>query len=139
MNKTAQSSKRYYQPIPPEVEKIGKIILDAGFKVHKTLGPGLLESAYEACYAYEIRQSGVAVQTQAALPITYNEVKIDAGYRIDLFVENCVIVELKAVEKMNSLYEAQLLTYMKLAGVRLGYLINFNAIRLKDGIKHMVL
>ncbi len=130
---------KQYLPIPSEVEKVGKSALDAAFKVHTTLGPGLLESAYEVCHAYEIRQSGLLVLSQVVLPITYNDVKIDAGFRIDLLIENCVIVELKAVETMIPLYEAQLLTYMKLTGIRLGFLINFNVAHLKNGIKRMVL
>jgi len=139
MEKRDRLQERLSPPIPSEVEKVGKTVLDSAFKVHTNLGPGLLESAYEACHAYEIRQTGLFVQTQVALPILYNDVKIDVGYRVDILVENCVIVELKVVEKMNPLYEAQLLTYMKLTGIRLGYLINFNVIRLKYGIKRMVL
>ena len=128
-----------YPPIPPEIEKVGSIVLDSAYRVHTALGPGLLESAYEACHAYEIRDHGLSVVTQVALPVIYREVKVEAGFRVDLLVENCVIVEIKAVEKMNPVYQAQLLTYMKLSGIRLGYLINFNVPHLKDGgIKRMV-
>lgn len=127
-----------YPPIPDEIERVGSIVLNSAYKVHTALGPGLLESAYEACLAFEIRENGLSVVTQVSLPVIYREVKVDAGFRIDLMVENCVIVEIKAVEKMNPLYEAQLLTYMKLSGIRLGFLINFNVPHLKNGIKRMV-
>lgn len=127
-----------YPPIPDEIERVGSIVLNSAYKVHTALGPGLLESAYEACLAFEIRENGLSVVTQVSLPVIYREVKVDAGFRIDLMVENCIIVEIKAVEKMNPLYEAQLLTYMKLSGIRLGFLINFNVPHLKNGIKRMV-
>ena len=126
-------------PIPMETEKAGKKVLDAAFKVHTELGPGLLESVYEACLAYECKNLGLGVQTQMALPVIYGEEKINVGYRVDLMVDDCVIVELKAVERVFPLFEAQLLTYMKLSGIRLGYLLNFNVAKLKDGIKRMVL
>ena len=135
---TPKRKSQNYAPIPPETERVGSIILDSAYKVHTALGPGLLESAYEACHAFEIRDNGLIVVTQVSLPVIYREVKVDAGFRIDMLVENCVIVEIKAVEKMNPIYEAQLLTYMKLSGIRLGYLINFNVAHLKDGIKRMV-
>ena len=130
--------KKKYAPIPEDIERIGKAVLDAAFKVHTALGPGLLESAYETPMAYELRKSGLRVATQVALPIIYDGVKLETSYRLDLLVENCVIVELKAVEKMNPIYEAQLLTYLRLSNLRLGYLINFFVPRLKYGIKRMV-
>jgi len=128
-----------FKPIPPEVELVGKKLLDAAFKVHTNLGPGLLESVYEACLAYEIRKSGLSVETQVALPVIYDNVRIDAGLRIDMVVEKCVIVELKSVDTMNPVYEAQHLTYLKLANFRLGYLINFNIPHLRNGFKRMVI
>jgi GxxExxY protein len=128
-----------FKPIPPEVELVGKKLLDAAFKVHTNLGPGLLESVYEACLAYEIRKSGLSVETQVALPVIYDNVRIDAGLRIDMVVEKCVIVELKSVDTMNPVYEAQLLTYLKIANFRLGYLINFNIPHLRNGFKRMVI
>jgi len=128
-----------FKPIPPEVELVGKKVLDAAFKVHTNLGPGLLESVYEACLAYEIRKSGLSVETQVALPVIYDNVRIDAGLRIDMVVEKCVIVELKSVDTMNPVYEAQLLTYLKIANFRLGYLINFNIPHLRNGFKRMVI
>jgi GxxExxY protein len=127
-----------HKPVPPEVELVGKNVLDAAFKVHTGLGPGLLESVYEACLAYEIRKGGLMVETQIALPVIYDNVRVDAGLRIDMLVEKCVIVELKSVDTMNPVYEAQLLTYLKLANHRLGYLINFNVPHLRDGFKRMV-
>lgn len=130
--------KKLYAPIPPNVEKIGKSILDAAYKVHTALGPGLLESVYETCTAYEITQCGLRVATQIALPVTYQGIKMDAGLRPDMIVEDRVIVEFKAVETMNPIYDAQLITYLKLTGIRLGFLINFNVVHLKDGIKRIV-
>jgi len=112
-------------------------IVDAAMKVHSTLGPGLLESAYQACLVYELRQRHLQVDSQLDLPINYGGVKLDAGYRIDLLVEKCVVVELKAVEKLLPIHEAQLLCYLRLSRCRLGLLINFNVLQLKDGIKRM--
>jgi GxxExxY protein len=128
-----------FRPIPLEEEAIGKKILDAAYKVHTALGPGLLESVYEACTSYEARQPGLSVETQVALPVKYRSVFIDTGLRLDFWAEKLVIVEFKSVETMLPLYEAQLLTYLKITGCRLGYLINFNVKHLKDGIKRMVL
>lgn len=122
-----------------ETNQITGQIADAAMKVHSALGPGLLESAYEARLAYELRQRGLRVETQVALPIRYAAVELDAGYRLDLLVESQVIVELKAVDKMIPLYEAQLLSYLKLSGHKVGLLFNFNVLRLKDGLKRMVI
>ena len=130
---------RNFKPIPLEEEAIGKKILDAAYTVHSLLGTGLLESVYEACTAYEARQQGLSVETQVVVPVKYQTVFIDTGLRLDLWVEKLVIVEFKSVETMHPLYEAQLLPYLKIAGWRLGYLINFNVKHLKDGIKRMVL
>ena len=130
--------KRVYGPIPPEVEKVGKAVLDAAFKVHTALGPGLLESVYETTLAYEVRKGGLLVETQVAIPIVYDKIKLESGLRLDMLVEKCVIVELKSVEKMIPVYEAQLMTYLRLSNVRLGFLINFNVPHLKEGIKRMV-
>jgi len=120
-----------------ELNEVTGQIIDASMKVHTELGPGLLESAYEACLAHELRKRGMNVVVQLALPVKYDGVELDAGYRIDLLVEDCVIVELKAVEKTTPLHEAQLLSYLKLSGQKVGLLINFNVVRLKDGIKRM--
>lgn len=119
--------------------EVGTLILDAAFQVHKELGPGLLESTYEACLSYEAIQRGLFIETQLPLPVIYKEVKLECGYRIDILAERKVIVELKAVEALNDVYMAQVLTYMKLSGCKLGYLINFNVKQLKDGIRRIVL
>ena len=130
--------KKFYAPVPPNVEKVGKSVLDAAYKVHTALGPGLLESVYETCTAFELTESGLRVMVQAGLPVTYRGIKMDAGLRPDMIVEDCVIVEFKSVETMHPIYNAQLITYLKLTGIRLGFLINFNVVHLKDGIKRIV-
>ena len=132
------SGKRVFALIPTEAERVGKAVLDAAFKVHTALGPGLLESVYETCTAYELTQSGHRALTQVALPVTYQGIKMDAGLRPDKVVEECVIVEFKSVDTMHPIFEAQLITYLKLTGIRLGFLINFNVVHLKDGIKRIV-
>ena len=119
--------------------EIGTIILDAAFAVHKELGPGLLESTYETCLSYESLQRGLLIETQIALPVVYKEVKLDCGYRIDMRANKKVIVEVKSVDALNDIHLAQTLTYMKLSNCKLGYLINFNVLKLKDGIKRVVL
>jgi GxxExxY protein len=132
------SGKRVFAPISPNIERVGKAVLNAAFKVHTALGPGLLESVYETCTAFELTQSGLRALTQVALPVTYQGIKMDAGLRLDMVVEDSVIVEFKSVDTMNPIFEAQLITYLKLTGIRLGFLINFNVIHLKDGIKRIV-
>ena len=122
-----------------DIEKIFKTVLDCSFKVHSALGPGLLESAYEACLYYELLQSGFKVEKQKPLPLIYKEVKLDVGYRVDLLVENKVIVEVKSVESLADIHMAQILTYSKLSGCKLGLLANFNVMHLKDGIKRVIL
>ncbi len=117
--------------------QISAIILDA-IAVHTALGPGLLESAYQACLTYELNARGLKVQTQVPLPINYRGVLIDAAYRLDLVIDDLVVVELKAVERLMPIHEAQLLSYLKLSGKRLGLLINFHVLRLKDGYKRIV-
>jgi GxxExxY protein len=120
-------------------EVVFRKILDCAFQVHTALGPGLLESSYEECLSYELTQSGLWVEKQKALPLVYKEVKLDAGYRIDLLVEQNIIIEIKSVEAINDLHIAQILTYMKLSTCHLGLLVNFNVKHLKDGIKRMIL
>jgi GxxExxY protein len=131
--------KKFYASVPPDVEKVGKAVLDAAYKVHTALGPGLLESVYETCTAFELTEMGLRTETQAALPVTYRGIKMDAGLRPDMIVENKVIVECKSVETMHPVYNAQLITYLKLTGIRLGFLINFNVVHLKEGIKRIVI
>ncbi|MBX9790399.1 MAG: GxxExxY protein [Pirellulales bacterium] len=128
-----------FEPIAAETERVAAAVMDAAFKVHRALGPGLLESVYEACLCHELVRHGIAFERQLSLPVVYEGVRLDAGLRLDLLVANLVIVELKAVEHLIPLYEAQVLTYLKLTGKRLGLLINFNSPKLKDGFKRLVL
>ena len=118
-----------------EINKITEIIIGCAIDVHKILGPGLLESAYEECLHYEIIQANLKVERQVPVPVIYKEIKLEYGYRIDLLVENSVIIELKSVDSIIPVHEAQLLTYMKFAQKPLGLLINFNVTLLKNGIK----
>ena len=118
--------------------QISGIILDAAIAIHSALGPGLLESSYEACLCYELNSRGLKFQTQVPLPIKYGNVTLSIAYRIDFLVEDLVIVELKAVETLLPIHEAQLLSYLKLSGKKLGLLINFHVLRLKDGYKRIV-
>lgn len=120
------------------VNELSKIIIGAAIEVHKHLGSGLLESSYEHCLVYELRLTGLDVKQQLALPIVYKQVRLDAGYRIDLLVEDTVIVEIKAVDALADIHTAQVLTYLKLKDLKLGLLINFNTALLKDGIKRIV-
>jgi GxxExxY protein len=108
-------------------------VLQAGFKIHSALGPGLLESAYEACLEHELRQAGLIVERQRVMPIHYGGVVVDAGYRVDLLVEGALVIEVKSVRGFAPIHEAQLLTYLKLARLHLGLLLNFNVQRLADG------
>jgi GxxExxY protein len=121
-----------------ELNEISGQVVDAAMKVHTALGPGLLENAYEACLEHELGKRGLRVQRQVALPIVYDGVQIDLGYRLDLLVEGAVIVELKAADRIAPIHEAQLLSYLKLSGKKLGLSINFNVLHLKDGIRRMV-
>ena len=113
-------------------------ILDCAIKVHRILGPGLLESAYEACLAFELTNNGFKVEKQKALPVIYQDVKLDCGYRLDLLVEESVIIEIKVVENLAPIHKAQLLSYLKLSGCKVGLLINFNVQMLKDGVVRVV-
>ena len=122
-----------------QFEQITKEIIGAAIEVHKSLGPGLLESAYEECLAYELIQKGLKVERQKPVPVIYKEIKLDYGYRIDLLVEDSVIVELKSIEAFTPIHEAQILTYMKFAEKKVGLLINFNVTVLKNGLKRYVL
>ncbi len=117
---------------------IGEIIIGAAMKVHTALGPGLLESAYEACLAYELEKLSLDVKQQLPLPLVYDGVKLEVGYKLDLLVNSSVVLELKAVEKVLPIHTAQLLSYLKLSGYRVGYLLNFNVVSMRDGIKRVV-
>jgi GxxExxY protein len=127
------------RPIPAAAEEAGARLLDAAFNVHRNLGPGLLESVYETCVCHELSKLGVVFQRQLCLPVQYDGIQIDAGLRLDVVIDDLVIAELKAIEAILPVHEAQLLTYLKLTGKRLGYLINFNVPLLKNGVKRIVL
>jgi GxxExxY protein len=122
-----------------EFDDLSRHVIGCAIEVHRTLGPGLLESAYEQCLAHELKLNGIAFKIQWPLPIQYKGIHIETGYRIDVLVEDALILELKSVEKIMGIHEAQLLTYMNLARVKTGLLINFNVKRLKDGISRLVL
>ena len=117
---------------------IGKKVVECAFKVHNELGPGLLESSYEECLKYELLEAGFVVEQQKPLPVIYKEVKLDAGYRIDLLVNRKVVIEVRSVDVLNDFYFAQVITYLKLSGCKLGFLINFNVRKIKDGIRRVV-
>jgi GxxExxY protein len=122
-----------------EFDDLSNRVIGCAIEVHRHLGPGLLESAYEQCLAHELSRNNIAFQLQLAQPVRYKDVLLDCGYRIDVLVENQLIIELKSVEKLLGIHEAQLLTYMKLAEIKIGLLMNFNVIKLKEGIKRFVL
>ncbi|MEN8192974.1 MAG: GxxExxY protein [Bacteroidota bacterium] len=118
--------------------EISKIVFDCALKVHKALGPGLLESAYEECLFYELKKTTLKVEKQKPLPLIYGEVKLEIGYRIDIIIENKFIIEIKSVEALNDIHLAQVLTYLKLSNCKLGMLINFNVVLIKNGIKRVI-
>jgi len=117
--------------------ELSRIVFDCALKVHQNLGPGLLESAYEECLFYELRKTGLFVEKQKALPLVYEQVRLDIGYRVDIIIENKLILEIKAVESLNDVHFAQLLTYLKLTKCKLGLIINFNVSLIKNGIKRI--
>ncbi|MGH9531459.1 MAG: GxxExxY protein [Terriglobales bacterium] len=121
-----------------QVNEVTGAIIAAAMKVHSALGPGLLESAYEACLMHELKKAGLRAESQVALPVVYDGVRIDLGYRLDLLVEDLVIVELKAVEAITDVHKAQLISYLKLSGKNVGLLLNFNVTHLRDGIRRFV-
>ena len=118
--------------------EISKLLVNAAFKIHQNLGPGLLESAYEECLFYELNKTGLYIQKQKPLPLIYEGIKLEIGYRVDILIENKVIAEVKAVEALNDIHFAQVLTYLKLSNCKLGMLINFNVSLIKNGIKRIV-
>jgi GxxExxY protein len=121
------------------IEEIFKEVLDCSFRVHTGLGPGLLENVYNECLYFELLESGLKAEKQKPLPLIYKEVRLETGYRIDILVEDSVVVEIKSVEQMADIHLAQILTYMRLSKCRLGLLINFNVLHLKEGIKRVIL
>ena len=120
------------------LNKLTEKIIGAAMEVHRALGPGLLESAYEACLVAELSELGLVVEQQKPLPVVYRGARLDCGYRLDLVIENQVIVEVKAVEQVVPIHEAQLISYLRLTGCKVGLLVNFNVLRLKDGIRRLV-
>ena len=119
-------------------DELSNIVIGCAIKVHKALGPGLLESVYKECLYYEIIKADIGVEKEKSLPIVYKEIKFECGYRIDLLIENKLVVELKSVEELHDIHLAQILTYLKLSKCKLGLLLNFNVVRLKDGIKRVI-
>ena len=128
-----------FEEIPKRENEISKVVVDAAFCVHKTLGPGLIEKIYEICFCHELKKRGLTFERQVSIPIHYDGIRLDEGLRLDVFVEKLDICELKAVAEMKPLFKAQLLSYLKLTNARLGFLINFNVPVIKDGIKRIVL
>jgi len=125
--------------VPRENDLLTEKIIGYAIEVHRQLGPGLLESAYAECLCYELKQNGIAFRRQMALPVVYKAVRLDCGYRMDIVVDQQVIIELKTVERLLPIHEAQMLTYMKLSGIRTGLLLNFNSAVLEDGIRRLML
>jgi GxxExxY protein len=134
----ADIDKELYMSEKEDIDKITQAIIGAAIQVHQTLGPGLLESAYEPCLAYELGVLGLKVETQKPLPLVYKSVKLDCGYRLDLLVEEKVIVEIKSVDQVMPIHQAQVLSYLKLSGFKVGLLINFNVKLLKNGIQRII-
>jgi GxxExxY protein len=130
---------KIFEPLSPDVEELAMVVVDSAYRVHTTLGPGLLESVYETCLAHELRTRGAAVKTQVSILIVYGDIRLEAGLKIDLLIKDLVIVEVKAVDAMNRVFKAQVLTYLKLTGLRLGFLINFNVPLIKNGIERVIL
>ena len=128
----------YGEDTSPEVERVAAAIVDSAYKVHRALGPGLLESVYVTCLMYELRKRGFAVEREFAVPVVYDEITMDEGLRVDLLVDRLVVVEAKAVVEMHPVYKAQVLTHLKLLHLRLGFLINFNVVLIKDGIRRIL-
>ena len=136
--KDSKIHKDVFQPILEKLERIGKLIVDSAYSVHVNLGPGLLEKVYEVCFCHELTKRGLKYQRQVNIPIVYDNLKFDEGLRLDVIVEDHIICELKALEIVNPVWEAQILSHLKLTGKRLGYLINFNVPKIKGGIRRFV-
>lgn len=131
-------TSKKYEPISEGLNIIGKKIVDAAFSVHKNLGPGLLEKVYEICFCYELQKRELSFERQLYLPVNYKGIQFNEGLRLDVLVNKSIICELKAIETVNPVWEAQILSHLKITGLRLGYLINFNVPLIKDGIKRFV-
>ena len=130
---------RFQGKLPDEIEAVARTVVDSAFRVHTTLGPGLLESVYEACIDHEIRKRGLGVQRQVSMPIVYDTLRLESGLRLDMVVDGKVVVEIKAVDRVMSVHKAQLLSYLRLSGLRLGLLVNFNVPLIRDGIERIAL
>lgn len=128
----------HFAPIPKNIDLIGREVVDTAFQVHKTLGPGLLENIYEEAFCCELRDKSINFEQQKIIPIQYKNHKLNMNYRLDLLIENSIIVELKCIDRLTPVHDAQILTYLKLMDLRLGYLINFNVPIIKEGIKRKV-
>jgi GxxExxY protein len=126
------------QVVPDELNNLSRVVLDSAFKVHKALGPGLLESSYRVCLAHELKRNGLKIETEIAVPIRYEGILLGTGYRLDLLVNEVLVVELKAVDSLLAIHQAQLLSYLKHSDKRLGLLINFNSVLLKNGIRRVI-
>ena len=138
----SESFRKYqkrFESLPREIEQIGKIIVDIAYVVHKKLGPGLLEKVYEVCFCHELAKRGLNYKRQIDIPIHYDGIVFEEGLRLDILVENAIICELKAIDMVNPVWEAQLLSHLKLTDKRLGYLINFNVVTIRNGIKRIIL
>jgi GxxExxY protein len=131
--------KKNFEPVSESVEKVGKLIIDSAYNVHYNLGPGLLEKVYEICFCHELEKRGLSYQRQVDIPIVYDNIRFNEGLRLDVVVEDCIICELKALETVNPVWEAQILSHLKLTGKRLGFLINFNVAKMKDGVRRFVI
>lgn len=138
-NENNNTNKKIFEPLPIEIERIGKIIVECAYVVHKNLGPGLLEKVYEICFCHELEKRGLSYKRQMDIPIVYDGLIFDEGLRLDVLVEDAVICELKALENVNPVWEAQVLSHLRLTGKRLGYLINFNVPKIKNGIRRLIL
>lgn len=130
---------KIFKPLSETEERIGKAIVGSAYTVHKTLGPGLLEKVYEVCFVHELKKKGLNVQRQIDIPISYDGIVFDEGLRLDVLVENLAVCELKAVDQVNPVWQAQIISHLKLTNIRLGYLINFNVPIIKEGIKRFII
>ena len=137
--KSRHQEHQAHQEVGARTDRLVRVAVDAGLKVHKLLGPGLLESVYEHCLAYELEARGLSLKRHAVLPIRYGDVSLDAGYRLDLLIEDLLIIEIKSVEALTRLHEAQMLTYLRLSQCRVGLLMNFNAVLFKQGVRRLAL
>lgn len=139
MNHGVHEVHREHRELDEGLNRLAAVVVDAGLAVHRGLGPGLLESAYEHCLAHEFDLRGVAFERQVALPVIYKQTRLEAAYRLDLLVENAIIIEIKSADALAPVHRSQLLTYLRLSGCRLGFLMNFNAVLFKQGIQRLIL